>query len=69
MAKEYKCPACKNDVDRGAVICSNPECRKSLAFCSYCRDVTTYVLVEKAEARSDATSTAVTAASSSACAA
>jgi hypothetical protein len=51
MAKEYKCPACKNDVDRGAVICSNPECRKSLAFCSSCRDVTTYTLVEKSEGK------------------
>jgi hypothetical protein len=50
-AKEYKCPACKNDVDRGATICSNPVCRAELAFCSHCRDVTTYMLAEKGEGR------------------
>src|SRR5206468_4015271 len=47
MAKDYQCPACKNAVDRSAAVCSNPECRKSLAFCSHCRDVTTYSLVER----------------------
>jgi hypothetical protein len=51
MSKSYKCPACDNEVDRAAVVCSNPECRKELAFCSYCRDVTAYTLVEKADSR------------------
>jgi hypothetical protein len=50
-AKEYKCPACQNDVDRGATVCSNPVCRAELAFCSHCRDVTTYTLAEKGEGR------------------
>jgi hypothetical protein len=30
-------------------VCSNPECRKDLAFCSHCRDVSTYSLVGKAK--------------------
>jgi hypothetical protein len=51
MSKAYKCPGCQNEIDRAAVICSNPECRKELAFCSYCRDVTTYTLVEKSNGR------------------
>ena len=51
MAKDYKCPACKNPVDRDATVCSNPECRKDLAFCSHCRDVATYELVEKKTGR------------------
>src|SRR5262245_48034610 len=51
MAKDYQCPACKNDVDRAASVCSNPVCRASLAFCSHCRDVTTYTLIEKGEGR------------------
>jgi len=51
MAKQYKCPACQNEVDGAAVICSNSACRKDLAFCSYCRDVTTYTLVEKKSGR------------------
>jgi hypothetical protein len=51
MAKDYKCPACQNAVDRGATVCSNPECRKDLAFCSHCRDVTTYSFVEKGTGR------------------
>ncbi len=50
-AKEYKCPACHNDVDRGATICSNGICRVELAFCSHCRDITTYTLAEKASGR------------------
>ena len=51
MAKDYQCPACKNPVDRSATVCSNPVCRADLAFCSHCRDVTTYTLVEKASGR------------------
>jgi hypothetical protein len=51
MAKDYKCPACQNAVDRGATVCSNASCRKDLAFCSHCRDVTTYGLVTAAEGR------------------
>lgn len=51
MAKEYQCPACKNPVDRSATVCSNPVCRSNLAFCSHCRDVTTYTLAEKASGR------------------
>jgi hypothetical protein len=51
MAKDYHCPACKNQVDRHATVCSNPICRASLAFCSHCRDITTYTLVEKGEGR------------------
>jgi hypothetical protein len=51
MAKDYKCPACQNPVDRAACVCSNPACRAELAFCSHCRDVATYTLVEKGEGR------------------
>jgi hypothetical protein len=51
MAKEYQCPACKNPVDQAATICSNTVCRAELAFCSHCRDITTYSLVEKATGR------------------
>jgi hypothetical protein len=51
MPKEYECPACKNQVDRAATVCSNPVCRAELAFCSHCRDVTTFTLVEKATGR------------------
>ena len=51
MAKDYKCPACDNAVDRNATVCSNPVCRADLAFCSHCRDVTTYTLAEKGEGR------------------
>ena len=51
MPKEYLCPACKNQVDRGATVCSNPVCRAELAFCSHCRDVTTYTLVDQGRGR------------------
>lgn len=51
MSKTYRCPACENEVDQGAIVCSNPKCRKDLAFCSHCRDVSTYSLVAKAEGR------------------
>ena len=51
MAKDYQCPACKNPVDQGATVCSNAVCRAQLAFCSYCRDITTYELVEKSATR------------------
>jgi hypothetical protein len=51
MAKDYQCPACQNHVDRAATVCSNPVCRAELAFCSHCRDVTTYTLVEKGAGR------------------
>ena len=51
MSKAYRCPACQNEVDRAATICSNPACRKELAFCSHCRDISTYSLVEKGGGR------------------
>ena len=51
MSRTYQCPACKNEVDRSATVCSSPGCRKELAFCSHCRDVTTYMLAEKGEGR------------------
>lgn len=51
MAKAYKCPACDNEVERAATVCGNPACRKELAFCSHCHDVSTYVLAEKATGR------------------
>lgn len=51
MGKDYKCPACQNVVDRAASVCSNPVCRAELAFCSHCRDVTTYTLHEPGEGR------------------
>lgn len=51
MSKDYKCPACQNQVDRAASVCSNPVCRASLAFCSHCLDITTYTLVEAGEGR------------------
>jgi hypothetical protein len=51
MSKTYKCPACQNEVDRAATVCSNPVCRASLAFCSHCMDITTYTLAESGEGR------------------
>jgi hypothetical protein len=51
MAKDYQCPACQQAVDRAATVCSNPVCRAELAFCSHCRDVTTYTLAEKGVGR------------------
>jgi hypothetical protein len=51
MAKEYKCPACQNVVDQSATVCSNPVCRVELAFCSHCRDITTYELAQKGDGR------------------
>jgi hypothetical protein len=51
MAKDYQCPACQNAVDRDATVCSNSTCRAELAFCSHCRDVTTYSLAEKGAGR------------------
>jgi hypothetical protein len=53
MAREYTCPACKNPVDRAATVCSNAVCRAELAFCSHCRDVTTYTLAEPGKGRLD----------------
>ena len=47
MVRTFHCPACKNEVDAKATVCSNPECRRPLALCSHCRDVTTYALVEE----------------------
>lgn len=51
MAKDHHCPACNNAVDRAATICSNPECRAELAFCSHCCDVTNYRLVKAGSGR------------------
>jgi hypothetical protein len=51
MSKAYKCPVCSNEVDAGCTVCSNPACRAELAFCSHCRDVTTYVLAEERKGR------------------
>ena len=51
MAKDYKCPACQNITDAGATVCSNPSCKKDLAFCSHCRDLTTLTLLEKGQGR------------------
>jgi hypothetical protein len=51
MPKAYHCPACQNEVDQAATVCSNPSCRKELAFCSFCRDVSTYTLVEEGHGR------------------
>ena len=51
MSKTYKCPACQNEVDRAATVCSNPVCRASLAFCSHCMDITTYTLAEAGSGR------------------
>lgn len=47
MSKSYKCPACQQEADSAATVCSNPSCRAQLAFCAHCRDITTYVLVER----------------------
>jgi hypothetical protein len=49
MPKEYTCPRCKNAVDPAATVCSNAECRAELALCSYCRDISTYTLVQRSE--------------------
>jgi hypothetical protein len=51
MAKDYKCSACKEPVDQAATVCPNAVCRANLAFCSHCRDISTYTLVEKGEGR------------------
>lgn len=51
MERTYQCPACKSEVDKSAAVCGNPACRKELAFCSHCRDVTTLVLVEEGHGR------------------
>ena len=53
MSREYHCPACKNPVDRAATVCSNTVCRVELAFCSHCRDVTTYTLSAAGKGRFD----------------
>lgn len=47
MSKTYRCPVCSNEVDVAATVCSNAACRAELAFCSHCRDIATYVLVEE----------------------
>ena len=49
--RTYRCPACNNEVDQRATVCSSVTCRKPLAFCSHCRDVTTYTLVQPGEGR------------------
>ena len=51
MSKTYRCPVCANEVDVAATICSSAACRAELAFCSHCRDITTYVLVEERRGR------------------
>lgn len=51
MSKAYKCPVCAGEVDAATTVCSNPACRAELAFCSHCRDISTYVLVEKRKGR------------------
>lgn len=51
MSKAYKCPVCANEADSAATVCSNPACRAELAFCSHCRDISTYLLVEKRRGR------------------
>lgn len=48
MSRTYRCLACENEVDQKAAVCSSPACRKALAFCSHCRDITTYTLVRRA---------------------
>ena len=51
MSRTYQCPACSSEVDLAATVCGNMACRKELAFCSHCRSVTTYVLVEAGAGR------------------
>lgn len=51
MAKSYHCPACNNEVERAAAICGNVACRRELAYCSHCRDVTTYTLLAEGKGR------------------
>ena len=51
MSKTYRCPVCSNEVDVAATVCSTAACRAELAFCSHCRDITTYVLVEERRGR------------------
>ena len=41
-SRTYRCPSCNQEVDQRAAQCGNPTCRRPLAFCSRCRDVTTY---------------------------
>jgi hypothetical protein len=51
MGKTHRCPDCHNEVDQAAIVCSNPACRKDLAFCSHCRDIATYELVSQGSGR------------------
>lgn len=46
MSKTHKCPLCSNEVDGAATVCSNKSCRADLAFCSHCRDVSTFGLAD-----------------------
>lgn len=49
--RSYRCSACNNEVDQRATVCSSVTCRKPLAFCSHCRDVSTYTLVHEGTGR------------------
>jgi hypothetical protein len=51
MGKDYTCPGCQKPVDGGAIVCPNSDCRKDLAFCSHCRDITTYELISPGTGR------------------
>jgi hypothetical protein len=48
MGKPEECPACHQETDRAAAVCSNPACRRELALCWSCRAVTTFTLVVRA---------------------
>lgn len=49
MSRVYRCPACQNEVDAKATVCSSSACRKPLALCSHCRDISTYTPVAPGE--------------------
>ena len=46
---DFPKPVLETLAKRVGYRCSNPSCRRELAFCSHCRDVSTYTLVEKGE--------------------
>lgn len=47
MSRIYRCSACNNEVDAKATVCSSTSCRKALALCSHCRDISTYTRIDE----------------------
>lgn len=47
MVNNYSCNSCQTQMNEKATVCSNSTCRANLAFCSFCRSISTYVIVEE----------------------